>query len=122
MAYLSLYSASITQVGGSAPTASEAGGKSAVTATWLKMATGSFQLSSSGTPSFSGTSGSVVGTLTLTVKYINSSSADTASISLYTSGSNTSSVFLSIQSNPLLGISKDNIIFGSCSIDVGITY
>jgi hypothetical protein len=41
---------------------------------------------------------------------------------LYTSGSDTSSVFLAIQSNPLLGIYKDGILFGSCSIDIGITY
>jgi hypothetical protein len=122
MAYLSLYSASITQTGATAPTASVAGGKSLTTATWLRTSTGSYQLSSSGTPSFSGVSGSVTGSLTLTVNYMNSSSADTASISLYTSGSNTSSVFLAVQSNPLLGIYKDGIIFGSCSIDIGITY
>jgi hypothetical protein len=122
MAYLSLYSASITQTGTAAPTASLFEGKSAVTATWLRTTTGSFQLSSSGATTFSGASGSITGSLTLTVNYRNSSSADTASISLYTSGSNTSSVFLLIQSNPLLGISRDNILFGSCSIDVGITY
>ena len=122
MAYLSLYSASITQTGTAAPTASLFGGKSAVSATWLRTATGSYQLSSSGVTSFSGASGSITGSLTLTVNYRNSSSADTASISLFSSGSNTSSLFLNIQSNPLLGIYKDGILFGSCSIDVGITY
>ncbi len=122
MTYISLYSASITQTGTSAPSATLFGGKSEVNAAWLRTATGSYQLSSSGVPNFSGTSGSVVGYLTLTVNYQNSSSLDTASISLYTSGSNTSSVFLAIQSNPLLGLYKDGILFGSCSIDIGITY
>jgi hypothetical protein len=122
MAYVSLYSASLTQTGATAPTASIAGGRSAITATWLRTSTGSFQLSSSGNPNFSGMSGSITGSLTLTVNYISTSSFDTASITLYTSSSNTSSVFLAIQSNPLLGIYNDNIIFGSCSIDIGITY
>ena len=122
MAYLSLYSASITQTGTSAPSATLFGGKSEVTATWLRTATGSYQLSSSGVPNFSGASGSITGILTLTVNYQNSSSLDTASISLYTSGSNTSSVFLAVQSNPLLGLYNDGILFGSCFIDIGITY
>jgi len=122
MTYISLYSASITQTGTSAPSAVVFGGKSAVNATWLRTTTGSYQLSSSGVPNFSGISGSITGSLTLAISYQNSSSLDTASISLYTSGSNTSSVFLAIQSNPLLGIYKDGIIFGSCSIDIGITY
>ena len=122
MAYISLYSASITQTGTSAPSATIFGGKSVVNATWLRTTTGSYQLSSSGVPNFSGISGSITGSLTLAISYQNSSSLDTASISLYTSGSNTSSVFLAIQSNPLLGIYKDGIIFGSCSIDIGITY
>jgi hypothetical protein len=122
MAYLSLYSASLTQTGATIPTASLYQGKSTVSATWLRTTTGSYQLSSSGVPNFSGMSGSITGSLTLTVKYTSTSSYDTASISLYTSGSNTSSVFLAIQSNPLLGIYNDGIIFGSCSIDIGITY
>jgi hypothetical protein len=122
MAYISLYSASITQTGVTTLTASLAGGKSTTTATWLKTGTGSFQLSSSGKPNFSGMSGSVTGSLALTVNYTSTSSFDTASISLYTSGSNTSSVFLIVQSNPILGIYNDGIIFGSCSIDIGITY
>jgi len=122
MAYLSLYSASITQTGTAAPTASLFEGKSATNAAWLRTSTGSYQLSSSGATTFSGISGSVTGSLTLTVNYRSSSSLDTASISLFSSGSNTSSLFLNIQSNPLLGIYKDDILFGSCSIDVGITY
>jgi len=122
MAYISLYSASITQTGTSAPSAVVFGGKSAVNATWLRTATGSYQLSSSGQPTFSGASGSITGSLTLAVSYQSTSSLDTASIAIYTSGSDTSSVFLSIQSNPLLGIYNDGIIFGSCSIDIGITY
>ena len=123
MAYISLYSASIAQSGSSSPNSlSIFGGKTLTTATWKRNGTGSYELSSSGTPSFSGVSGSITGSLILTVNYRNSSSADTASISIYTSGSNTSSVFLSIQSNPLLGIYKDGILFGSCSIDIGINY
>lgn len=122
MAYLSLYSASITQTGTSAPSATIYGGKSTVTATWLRSSSGSYQLSSSGFPNFSGMSGSITGSLALTVNYLSTSSYDTASITLYTSGSNTSSIFLNISSNPLLGLSADGIIFGSCSIDVGIQY
>jgi hypothetical protein len=123
MTYISLYSASIAQTGSSAPTVvSLFGGKSAVTATWLRIATGSYQLSSSGIPNFSGISGSITGSITLTLNYRSSSSLDTASISFYSSGSNTSSLFLAVQSNPLLGIYKDSILFGSCSVDVGITY
>lgn len=123
MAYLSLYSASIAQSGSSSPNPiSIFGGKTATTATWLRTGTGSYQLSSSGKPNFSGMSGSITGSLTLTVNYTSTSSFDTASITLYTSGSNTSSVFLAIQSNPLLGIYNDGILFGSCSVDIGITY
>jgi len=122
MAYLSLYSASLTQTGATIPTASIFEGKSAVTATWLRTTTGSYQLSSSGLPNFSGMSGSITGSLVLTVNYMSTSSFDTASISLYTTGSDTSSIFLAIQSNPILGIYNDGIIFGSCSIDIGIAY
>jgi hypothetical protein len=122
MAYLSLYSASITQTGVAGPTSSIYEGKSAVTATWKRLNTGSYELSSSGLPDFSGISGSTVGALALSVAYKSTSSFDTASILLYVSSSTTSSLFLSIQSNPYLGIYKDNILFGSCSIDIGINY
>jgi hypothetical protein len=122
MTYISLYSASITQAGTSAPSAAVQGGKSAVSATWLRTDIGSYQLSSSGLPDFSGMSGSMGGNLSLTVNYESTGINDTASITLYTSGSDTSSVFLQVHSNPLLGILADGIIFGSCSIDVGIKY
>jgi hypothetical protein len=117
--YISLYSASITQTGTSTPTVSVAGGKSTVTATWLRITTGSYELSSSGLPNFSNISGSATGSI-LTYGFYKSGSF-TGSVELYRSGSNTGSMFLRTYNDIFSGQLVDQFP-GAIKVDIGVYY
>jgi|OM-RGC.v1.027435352 hypothetical protein len=122
--YVSLYSASFSQAGSSSPSVTLAGGKSTVSATWLRITTGSYQLSSSGLPDFSDVSGSFqagTGSGLFLSYYTSGSSFFTGSIELFKSGSNTGSLFLrtykDISSGQLIDQFPGNII-----LNVGLRY
>lgn len=119
--YISLYSASFSQTGSSSPTVTLAGGKSEISATWLRTATGSYQLSSSGLPDFSGISGSNTGSTLYISFYTSGSTVFTGSIEFFRSGSNTSSLFLNTYGDITSGQYIDQFP-GVIQLDVGLRY
>jgi len=122
--FVSLYSASFSQAGSSSPTITVAGGKSTVSATWLRLATGSYQLSSSGLPDFSDISGSFqsgTGSGLYLSFYTSGSTFFTGSIEFFRSGSNTGSLFLRTYGDISSGQTIDKFP-GAIILDAGLRY
>lgn len=117
MQYLPLYRATITQTSGSI-SSSISGRETVISSSWAKIDTGSFALISSG--SFSGASGSYTGSLYVNLIYQPLNSSDTGSISATQKDSNT--MIIETSAYPFAGVLTDNVIKGTCSIDIGIYY
>ena len=117
MTYLPLYRVTITQASGSI-SSSISGRDTAISSSWVKVDTGSFALVSSG--SFSGASGSYTGSLYANIIYQRLNSSDTGSISIAQKDVN--SMIIETSAYPFAGVLTDNVIKGTCSIDIGIYY
>jgi len=115
MATILLYSASITQVGTAIPSASIASDKANISGSWSRLATGSYKLTAGSGGSFFPVSGSISGILGISVVQ-----ASTASYSLYTSGSDSSSLYLKTYSSDNTLTAKDNCLSGSNGLQVSV--
>lgn len=119
MAYLSLYSAELTQKGNTITASINSDEHpNLITGSWSTVATGSYNFVSSG--SFTGASGSITGSIKATIYLLPKSSNNTGSISLSVLDQNT--LRLQTSAYPTTLTLNDAVIQSSCSIDVGIEY
>jgi hypothetical protein len=119
MSYKPLYQAVIIQTTNTISSSIDASRTvNTITGSWVKIDTGSFNFISSG--SFSGTSASYTGSLSINVAYERKNASDTGSISLTRLDNNT--LRLQTQAYPMTAQLSDSVIQGTCSIDVGIYY
>ena len=120
MAYLSLYSAQLTQTGNILSVQLDADRHpNLITGSWVSgSVSGSYNFISSG--SFSGASGSVTGSIQTNIYLSPKPSNNTGSISLSVVDENT--LRLTTTSYPTTLTLNGGVIQSSCSIDVGIQY
>jgi hypothetical protein len=120
MSYLSLYAAKLSQNGDiiSASIDSSDRSPNLITGSWETIATGSYNFISSG--SFTGASGSITGSATVTIYNLQPLANNTGSIISYVLDANT--VRLQTSAYPMTTQLTSNVITGSCFIDVGISY
>jgi hypothetical protein len=119
MPYIPLYYAQLTQTGNTISAILYADARpNVITGSWTATATGSYNFISSG--SFSGASGSITGSLGINLTYQRLNSSDTGSISVIQKDSNT--MILQTSAYPIAQTLNDNVIKGTCSIDIGIYY
>lgn len=118
MPFYVLYSASLTQTGSGPITASLDAKGNAITGSWTRLSTGTYQFVSSGNLAPTLTSGSITGSLRLQYNYNSITSSDTSSnYFLYTTSSNALilKTISAVNGSPI-----DNAIPGIFSLRIGI--
>jgi hypothetical protein len=120
MPYITLYIAKLSQNGNTISASLDLSDRSPnlITGSWVTIDTGSYNFVSSG--SFTGASGSITGSATVTIYNLQSPSNNTGSIISYVLDANT--VTLQTSAYPMTAQLTSNVITGSCFIDIGIEY
>jgi hypothetical protein len=120
MPYITLYAAQLFQNGDTISASLDLSDRTPnlITGSWATIDTGSYNFISSG--SFTGASGSITGSTTVTVYNTDAPLNNTGSILSYVLDENT--VRLQTSAYPMTAQFTSNVITGSCFIDVGISY
>lgn len=120
MPYITLYTAQLFQNGDTISASIDSGSRTPnkITGSWATIDTGSYNFISSG--SFTGASGSITGSTTVTIYNLQPLANNTGSIISYVLDANT--VILQTSAYPMTAQLTSNVITGSCFIDVGISY
>lgn len=116
MPFISLYSASLTQVSGSIIDNTSI--RNTISGSWVKFNTGSYYFLSSG--SFSLSTGSFTGSVSAILSYNPINSSDTGSFLFTLLNPSTASLYTI--ANARSGLLSDTVIQGAYSVDIGIDY
>jgi hypothetical protein len=116
MASISLYTASISQVGTNVPTATVGPGKLETSGSWSRIGTGSYKLTRGSGGFFSPISGSSISSSISGILNISINNSSTSSFNCYISGSDSSSIYLNTYLPNNTNTLVDNALSGSTNI------